>query len=303
MRGEIDPMVNSMTGFATLKAEATGLRRLWEVRSVNGRGLDLRLRLPEGFEALEPYLRKELGARFGRGNITVNLRVQREQADAKLTLNTDQLDHALAALAATRQAAERAGMTLGEATPADILAIRGVFDATPEDLDMDAQVQAAKRDVAALLDDFATARGEEGAALLGIITGQLDQIEALVTQSRDTAGARAAKTAETLRENVTRLLDSADGLDEARLAQELALLAVKGDVTEELDRLDAHIAQARGLVKKTVPVGRKLDFLMQEFNREANTLCSKSSDAALTALGLELKTLIDQMREQVQNVE
>lgn len=297
-------MVNSMTGFATVKTEDDGMRRAWEIRSVNGRGLDLRLRLPEGFETLDPILRKELGARFGRGNISVNLRVQRDAGNAALSVNEDQLHSVLAALGQIDGAARQAGQKLREVSAADILTIRGVFEAPTESEDQAAQIARAQRDIPALLDEFAAARAEEGAALYGIISAQLDGIEDLVTKARDVADARTARVGDTLRDNVARLLDAADGAaDEARLAQELALLAVKGDVTEELDRLGAHIAQARGLLEKSGAIGRKLDFLMQEFNREANTLCSKSSDTDLTGLGLDLKTLIDQMREQVQNVE
>jgi uncharacterized protein (TIGR00255 family) len=159
------------------------------------------------------------------------------------------------------------------------------------------------QDLPALLNDFAANRAAEGAALAAVLAGQLERVAALCDAAQLEADARRGAVQTTLRENLARVLANADGVDETRLAQELALLAVKADVTEELDRLAAHIAAARALLADQAPVGRKFDFLMQEFMREANTLCSKSQAAALTRVGLHLKTVIDQMREQVQNVE
>jgi len=196
-----------------------------------------------------------------------------------------------------------AGLHLAPARAADLLSLRGVVEYGRNNN----AVQAAAGPAAAALDDLfralAEARAQEGAALYKVLSDQIERMAALVAQAAGAVEARGRSQADTLRERVAALLAAQDRIDEARLAQELALLAVKGDVREELDRLGAHIASARGLIDSDAPAGRKLDFLMQEFNREANTLCSKSQDAALTAIGLEMKVVIDQMREQCQNVE
>ena len=180
--------------------------------------------------------------------------------------------------------------------------MRGVQDGAGA-ADPAALAEAALRDLPGLIADFSAMRGEEGAALAAAILQRLDEVSGLVGQARLLAEERRDRQAETLRTNLARVLDNADGADPDRVAQELALLAVKSDLAEEMDRLDAHVAAARGLLAQEGPVGRKLDFLMQEFNREANTLCSKAQSADLTRVGLDLKTVIDQMREQVQNVE
>ena len=195
------------------------------------------------------------------------------------------------------------GMTLRQASAADVLAVRGVLDASAADVDTSGLRAAILADLPALVAEFHAMRAAEGLALNTVIGGQLDQIAALVTQAATEAAARREAGAATLREALARVLANADGVDETRLAQELAMIAVKTDVTEELDRLAAHIAAARALLADQAQVGRKFDFLMQEFMREANTLCSKAADIALTRIGLDLKTVIDQMREQVQNVE
>jgi uncharacterized protein (TIGR00255 family) len=196
------------------------------------------------------------------------------------------------------------GLSLAVTRAADLLSIRGVIEMTFAKSDDDAELQAAiKVDFGKVLADFVAARGAEGASLLAILSQQVDQIENLTQQSADLIAERSTHTEELFRDNVQKIMNNADGVDEARLTQELAIMAVKSDVMEELDRLRAHIAAARDLLATTGPIGRKFDFLTQEFNREANTLCSKSNYTALTQVGLELKTVIDQMREQVQNVE
>jgi uncharacterized protein (TIGR00255 family) len=194
-------------------------------------------------------------------------------------------------------------MELAPASAADVLAQRGVLAAGEPETDSAPLLAALKDDFESLLEAFGAARSAEGASLGAILAGQVDRIAALAQEARSLAEARRDQAATALREALARLLENAEGIDEARVAQELALLAVKQDVTEELDRLDAHVVAARTLLAEEGPVGRKLDFLMQEFNREANTLCSKAQSAALTRLGLDLKVTIDQMREQVQNVE
>ena len=295
----------SMTGFATRRGAGQGYGWTWDLRSVNGKGLDLRLRLPDWIEGLELALRAELQKALTRGNVSLTLKVSQDGAEetAAFRLNPHQLSAALLALGEIEAAAMRAGVTLRQPTAADVLTLRGVLDQTQQDQDTAPLRQAILADLPALLADFAAMRAGEGAALAAVLTAQLDRIEALTAEAQREAAARAVTQAETLRDALARVLAATDAVDASRLAQELALLAVKTDVTEELDRLAAHVAAARAHVADPAPVGRKLDFLMQEFMREANTLCSKAQSLALTRIGLDLKTVIDQMREQVQNVE
>jgi uncharacterized protein (TIGR00255 family) len=292
--------IASMTGYATAEGAAPGLRWTWEMRGVNARGLDLRLRLPEGLGALEAPLRKRLADRIARGSVSVSLRLSRSEEAGAAGVDAAALGAALTALRQVRTAAEAQGMEMADPSPAEVLSLRSLADgAAPPDLPGTETLLAEAEDV---LDAFLAARLAEGRSLAGILAAQIDRIGDLCEAAADAADRRAESQAETFRANVRKLLDTTD-LDEGRIAQELALLAVKSDVTEELDRLRAHVAAARELLATGGPVGRKLDFLMQEFNREANTLCSKSGDAGLTAIGLDLKLAIDQTREQVQNVE
>jgi uncharacterized protein (TIGR00255 family) len=295
----------SMTGFAARRGAGAGYSWVWDLRAVNGKGLDLRLRLPDWVDGLELAVRAELQKAVTRGNVSLSLRATQDGGadDSAFRLNPVQLDAALAALAKVEGAAMAAGLTLRQPTGADVIGLRGVLDQTAQDQDTTALRTAILADLPALLADFATMRATEGAALAGILTGQLDRIAALTADALRETASRAATQAETLRDSIARVLAATDAVDESRLAQELALLAVKTDVTEELDRLAAHVGAARTHVADPAPVGRKLDFLMQEFMREANTLCSKAQSLALTRIGLDLKTVIDQMREQVQNVE
>ncbi len=296
----------SMTGFASGRGElpAEGVAWVWDLRSVNGKGLDLRLRLPDWIEGLEAAVRAELSRRIGRGSVSLSLRVTRQAAGATaLRLNPRALAGALAAISGIERAARDAGVSLAPPTASDLLGLRGIVDTDAGDDDTALLRDALLEDLPALIDQFNAARAAEGAALTRLIDEQIDRIATLATQARTLAEARRDRAAEVLRENLTRVMAAADGMDPARLAQELALMAVKSDVTEELDRLDAHLAAARDLLATPGPVGRKFDFLMQEFNREANTLCSKAQAVDLTRIGLDLKHVIDQLREQIQNVE
>ncbi|TAG20180.1 MAG: DUF1732 domain-containing protein, partial [Rhodobacterales bacterium] len=207
------------------------------------------------------------------------------------------------ALVEVEQSAKAAGLVLRQPTAADILTLRGVLDQSQQDNDTAPLRSAILADLPGLLADFAAMRSGEGAAIAAILTAQLDRIASLTAEAQREVAARTTTQADTLREAVARVLAANETIDQGRLAQELALLAVKTDVTEELDRLAAHVDAARAHVADPAPSGRKLDFLMQEFMREANTLCSKAQSLALTRIGLDLKTVIDQMREQVQNVE
>lgn len=293
----------SMTGFAARSGRSGTQDWQWDIRSVNGKGLDLRLRLPE-IEGLEVAVRAAVGRVAARGNLSLTLRLSRSDSPDALRLSPEGLRAALSAIAATEAAARARGVALDPPRATDILSLRGVIEQGPPPATDMAPLRAVLLDdLDALLDDFAAMRRAEGVHLGRILAGQIDRIEALVAQATAAAEARRPEVQAALSAALVRVSEAAPGADPARIAQELALLAVKADVTEELDRLRAHVAAARALLAEAGPVGRKFDFLTQEFVREANTLCSKSGSAALTAIGLDLKQAIDQMREQVQNVE
>lgn len=293
--------IKSMTGFSRADGKAGLLTWHWEVRSVNARGLDVRLRLPPGSEALEPQVRDAAGRHLVRGSITITLSTENREGAQELRLNED-------ALLQVVKATDRIRALTDAAPPrADgLIAVRGVL----EMIEKEESPQAAAARIAAMLEtlDLAlqalvAARAGEGARLmtvLGDILADMERLVALIEQSP----ARTPAAIETrLKEQMSRLLDPASGLDPARLHQEAVLLATRADIEEELKRLKSHIGAARELLEEQGPVGRKLDFLAQEFNREANTLCAKANDIEITRSGLALKTLIDQMREQVQNIE
>ncbi|WP_372604004.1 YicC/YloC family endoribonuclease [Actibacterium sp.] len=292
-----------MTGFAAGQGGDGAFRWAWDIRSVNAKGLDLRLRLPDWIAGLEQAVRTALTARIGRGNVSLNLRISREAGAEALPIDEAALTAALLAVRKVEQAALELDFDLRKTSAADVLAMRGVQQAGQADQETGPLMAAIMADLPALIDAFNDMRAREGVALKAVLLDQLATIETLVAQSADLAAARLEQTGEVLRANLARVLENTDGADPDRVAQELVMLAVKADVREELDRLTAHIGAARDLLEMDGPVGRKLDFLMQEFNREANTLCSKSQSADLTRIGLDLKATIDQMREQVQNVE
>jgi uncharacterized protein (TIGR00255 family) len=295
----------SMTGFAARRGAGLGYAWVWDMRSVNGKGLDLRLRLPDWIDGLELAVRADLQKALTRGNVSLTLKLAQDEGRevGAFRLNDSTLAAALAALARVEDAAMAQGLTLRQATAADVLTLRGVLDQSAQETDTTPLRAALLADLPGLLADFSTMRATEGAALAAVLTAQLDRIATLTAEAQAETATRATTQADSLRDAVARVLAATDVVDETRLATELALLAVKTDVTEELDRLAAHVAAARAHLADPAPVGRKLDFLMQEFMREANTLCSKAQSLALTRIGLDLKTVIDQMREQVQNVE
>ncbi len=299
------PGVISMTGFASVEAAWEDWIWSTEMRSVNGRTLDLRFRLPD-VDGLETQLRKRAQASLGRGNVTIQIKAQKADGAADATVNAAALARSIKLVAQIASAARDGGLDLAPTTAADIAAMRGVIetanlntDARETEALRDAMLESAERCLAAFVAD----RAREGAALATIIHGQIAQIESLTDAATRAVGDRDAAQKASMERALSKLLDASEMPDEARLAQELALIAVKTDITEELDRLGAHIEAAKELLETVGPIGRKLDFLMQEFNREANTLCSKAQSSALTAIGLDLKTVIDQMREQVQNIE
>jgi len=291
-----------MTAFASRSGSLGPVGWSWDLRGVNGRGLELRLRLPDGVEGLEAEARKRLAAALTRGNVTLALKLARSDAAQGPTLDNDELTRVLDALDAVQTRAVGMGVTLGQPTAADVLAQRGVRTHALPETDT-SLVPALLTDLDRLIADFDTMREGEGAALAAVLAAQVDEIEALVAQAEAQLPARAEQTRAALRRALDRITAEGAPLDEDRLAQELALVAVKADVTEELDRLRAHVQAARDLLGQGGAVGRKLDFLAQEFNREANTLCSKAQDKTVTRIGLDLKAVIDQMREQTQNVE
>lgn len=296
-------MRQSMTGFASGQGSAGRYRWTWEIRSVNARGLDLRLRVPDWIEGLEAALRARLGKAVSRGNISLNLRLQAEDEAALQVLNSAQLDATLSALAEVEARAMDRGITLAPATATGILGLRGVLDSKSGDEDS-AEIRAAlEADFTNVLKSFCAMREAEGEALQAVLSDQVDQIEALTAEAAALVDARREDMSTRMKAALARVMENADGADPDRVSQELAMIAVKADITEELDRLRSHVSAARDLLATDSPVGRKLDFLTQEFNREANTLGSKAQFQPLTRVALDLKTVIDQMREQVQNVE
>jgi uncharacterized protein YicC (UPF0701 family) len=272
--------LKSMTGFARADGRQGALSWVWEIRSVNGRGLDLRTRLAPGFDAIEPRIKELAAKRLQRGNLQVNLAVTREAGTSEIRLNEAVLSQILTAAAQVRALA---GGNVAPISVEALLSQRGVLetrDATENDAINIAAFDAVVASFDACLDALIAARSAEGGRLAVVMADQLAEIE-----------------------QVAKLIEASATFDAARLHQEAVLLATRADVEEELQRLTAHIAAAGDLLAALEPVGRKFDFLTQEFNREANTLCSKSNDTDITRLGLTLKTIIDQMREQVANIE
>ncbi|MEP3846129.1 MAG: YicC/YloC family endoribonuclease [Paracoccaceae bacterium] len=296
--------LRSMTGFANAEGSFEAWRWNAELRSVNGKGLDLRLRLPDWVEGLEQSARAVMSSRLKRGNVNLNIRVSRDDATGQTVVNSAQLESVLAALREIEARALSTGLDLAPSRAADIAAVRGVLEQEQADnADTGPLKEAILKDVQALVIAMDNMRASEGDALATILLCQLDEVERLTAAAADLIEARKDKMSEQLKVNLARVLDGAPSADPDRVAQELAMIVVKTDVTEELDRLKAHISAAKSLIDDGGGVGRKLDFLMQEFNREANTLCSKAQNNDLTTIGLDLKAVIDQMREQVQNVE
>ena len=293
--------LSSMTGYARAQGGVPGITFSVEIKTVNSRGLDIRMRMTPGYDALEAEIRRRIGKAISRGSVTVNLNVEREGEGGRVVVNRQALDAVLDAIK------EIGALTNSpRPTPDGILGLKGVLEQHDAPLDADAEERlgaAIYAAVDAALEDLRKARQAEGVHLKDILTGQVDEIARL----RDAAAAHPGRSRDAilsrLKEQIADLMASSTGFSEDRLVQEALLLATKADIREELDRLTAHVASARSLLAEGGPVGRKLDFLSQEFNREANTLCSKSNAVELTAIGLDLKAVIDQFREQVQNLE
>ena len=292
----------SMTGFAESTGSHEGLRWRWEAKSVNSRSLDLRLRTPPGYDGLEPPARRLAVERFQRGAFQISLSMEAGETGRGLAIDPVAL---ASAVKIAREVAAETGLT--PARVDGLLALKGVIVAD-DGLDaLDPLVRGARdagilESLGVAFDRLAKERQREGGKLAQLLGAQVDEIARLVDEAAGLAAAQPAALSERLSAQIRELLNG-NVVSEDRLAQEVALLAVKADVREELDRLTAHVQDARALLGQAKGVGRKLDFLAQEFNREANTLCSKSADIALTRTGLALKAVIDQFREQAQNVE
>jgi uncharacterized protein (TIGR00255 family) len=290
-----------MTGFARAEGEADGIAWSCELKSVNGKSLDLRFRLPGGYDSLELPLRALIGEHLKRGSVSINLTVARTAAGATLQINRAVLDQVLAL-------ARELGREIEAAPPRidGLLALRGVLESAEEMPDptlrehREALLLAGCRQA---IDALAVMRRGEGARMAAVLAERVREIADLVAAAEASAATQPDAIRARLKSLVDALRDAVPSIPEERIAQEAALLVARGDIREELDRLTAHIAAARELLAEGGAIGRRLDFLCQEFNREANTLCSKSADVELTRIGLSLKAGIEQLREQVQNIE
>ncbi len=290
-----------MTGYARADGEADGSAWTWEAKSVNGRGLDVRCRLPPGMDSFEKSIRNVLSDRMTRGNVSVSLTLSRPEGAVQPSVNREFLESLLemARLSAAETGAEPPRMEA-------LLSVRGVVELVePEQTEAQRQIREAAilASFNKAADELATARRQEGSHLEAVVRDQLAQVETLVAEAERLASVQPEMLKTRLAQQIRELTDAAPVVADDRLAHEVALLLVRYDVREELDRIAAHLAQARALVDSNGAVGRRLDFLTQELNREANTVCSKSSDKELSRIGLDLKTVIDRLREQVQNIE
>jgi uncharacterized protein (TIGR00255 family) len=289
--------LESMTGFARSDASVSGVSIVWELKSVNGKSLDIRLRLPPGWDRIEPMARQKFQAAMQRGSIQAGLTIEAGAAAGRLVINEALIDE-LAALAA------RLSHKIALAPPsiADLLAVRGVVEsaeAAPGE-EVEAVILTALDSAIASLKG---SRACEGAALQTVLAGHVSEIDRLSHAAEADPSRQPEAIRARIAENIALLTGVSPALDESRLNAEALFIATRADIREEIDRLKAHVKNARQVLTQSGAMGRKLDFLAQEFNREANTLCSKSNAAAITAIGLELKSVVDQFREQVQNLE
>lgn len=291
----------SMTGYARSTISIEGANVQCEIKSVNSRGLDIRLRMGAGLDVLEPRVRRLLGERLTRGSISCTITLQRDNGGAQLVINQQALGAVLDALDALSGKIEADRPRLD-----GILAIKGVLETREASMVPEAEELlhlSIISQVETCIDDLIEARQQEGMRLSDIISARIDEIETLTISAENHPSRRREVFVERISSQITALRETGVTLSEERLHQEALMLATKADIREELDRLISHIKSARQLIGNGGPVGRKLDFLAQELNREANTLCSKSHAVELTTIGLDLKSAIDQLREQVANIE
>jgi uncharacterized protein (TIGR00255 family) len=293
--------LSSMTGFSRSHGTSGLYTFEWELKSVNAKGLDLRVRLPQGWDDLETVVRKRAGEVLSRGTVYANLSVKRAGSAAVARINED-------VLASVLEVGRELSLKAGAMPPTvdGLLAVKGVIDIVERESD-ESEIAAAKAAAAASFDTalqgLVEMRVREGVSLGEILTQRVNDIERLAARAEAAPGRKPEAIKARLTEQIATLLDASDRFDSDRLSQEALLIATKADIREELDRIGSHVAQARELLAKGGPVGRRLDFLSQEFNREVNTTCSKSNDIELTNIGLEMKNIVEQFREQVQNLE
>ena len=293
-------MLTSMTGMAAMSGASGPYDWSMELRAVNNKGLDIRTRVPEWLVGFDQTARKAISSQVARGSLQFSLKISHVAGQGQRQIDPEKLEHILANAAVVAEHAAQKGLSVAPLSLSDIAAQNGFLDVDADTEAQQAVISVLTKDLPKLIAQFQASRKAEGAALHRLLAENLKQMEELITQALATLKTRADSFEENFRAALARLKQD---IDSERLAQEMAILAVKSDITEEIDRLQAHIAAAQALLTSDGPSGRKFDFLMQEFNREANTLCSKSGSKALTAIGLEMKVYIDQMREQVQNVE
>jgi uncharacterized protein (TIGR00255 family) len=293
--------LSSMTGFARAHGVSGSYAWAWELKSVNAKGLDLRLRLPAGWDAVEVPVRNRAAEVLARGTVYGVLTVERQGVAPIVKVNESALAAALATIRSLAGRVDAAPPRLD-----GILALKGIIEVIDED-EREEDRRAAEFAVIAgfqeTIAELAAMRRHEGAALGKILTQRLDEIAALAARAEAAPGRRPEAIKARIAEQIAVLLDASSRFDPDRLHQEAILIASKADIREELDRLAAHIAQGARLIRDGGSIGRRLDFLAQELNREANTLCAKSNDVELTNIGLELKSVVEQFREQVQNLE
>ncbi len=293
-----------MTGFASLSGQSGAHNWAWELRSVNGRGFDIHFRLPGQCEALETSLRQAVSRVCSRGRISVALNIGRHHGDTGVLLDRIDVDAVLDATRLIADSARERGISLTPDSPSGILAVATTAQRGGEgDPDLSELAPVLEPKVAEIVNLWDASRASEGRLIKEVLDSQVRSIASLVDEAEKIVRESRSGAKDRLRENVAKLLDAKSDLDEERIAMELALLAVKSDVSEEIDRMRAHVVSARQLLVTGGVVGRRFDFLAQEMNREANTLCSKASSPELNTVGLELKVVVDQLREQVQNVE
>jgi len=294
--------LRSMTGYARSEGHDEAYSWTWEAKSVNSKGLDVRCRLPGGFDSLEPAVRTRAARRFARGNLSLSLSIRCLEGSADYSINKGLLEQVMSILPDIEK-------RLDDPRPASaegLLAIRGMVEQVEDTLSGDSRDNLDGALLDSLDQVFGSLEGmreEEGGRVGSVLTAQLGELDTLIDNAANSAAAQPGAIKARLREQLAELRDVVDDIPEDRLAQEAAILVTKADVTEEIDRLKVHREAATELIDGGGVVGRKLDFLCQELNREANTLCSKSSDVELTAIGIELKATIEQFREQVQNIE
>ena len=297
-------MVNSMTGFSSSDWITDDINFSLELKSVNGRGLDLRTRLPTGFEDLEKKVKSILGASIKRGNISLNLRMDLKESSKDFQININFLNSVFQADEIVQTEAKRKGISLAPSKATDYLQIKGVFGPeNVEECNFEKLKEISFLKFQDVLKDFLASRLAEGVELKNILLKNIEDISVLLKKTDNILAKRKKKYTAKLKENLIMITESVNQFDEGRIEQELALLAVKADVSEEIDRLHSHVINGTKIINSNGAKGRRLEFLLQELNREANTLCSKSNDIALTEIGLELKLIVDRLREQVQNVE